>query len=137
MREIKFRAWDQSKKKMRELSLLGLMWQRETDLTVYGVNDHNGLVSHSIKDNVPVMQYTGLKDKNGKEIYEGDIVTYNRSVGNWIGQYMTTTHEIVFSEDVFSYVMKYGSSYIKLRKNLGYEYEVIGNIYEKPELLNK
>jgi hypothetical protein len=50
---------------------------------------------------------------------------------------MTTTHKIVFSEEVFAFVMEYGSSYIKLRKHWGYEYEVIGNIYENPELLKK
>jgi uncharacterized phage protein (TIGR01671 family) len=88
-----------------------------------------------ISDFEHIMQFTGLKDKKEIEIYEGDIVTYKRSVGNWTGQFMTTTHEIVFSEEVFAYVMKYGSSYIKLRKHWGYEYEVIGNIYDNPNLL--
>lgn len=82
-----------------------------------------------------LMQFTGLLDKNGVEIYEGDIVTYKRSVGNWTGQTMTTTHKIIFTEEVNAFVMDYGSSYIKLRKHWGYEYEVIGNIFENPDLL--
>ena len=82
------------------------------------------------------MQFTGLQDKNGKEIYEGDIVVYDRGVGNWTGKRMSTTHTIVFSEEVFAFVMDYGSSYIKLRKHWNYIYEVIGNIYENPELLS-
>lgn len=86
-------------------------------------------------DDITLMQYTGLKDKNGKEIYEGDIVTYKRSVGNWTGKFMTTTHKIIFTEEVNAFVMEYGSSYIKLRKHWGYEYEVIGNIFENTELL--
>ena len=84
-----------------------------------------------------VRQFTGKQDKKGKDIYKGDIVTYKRSVGNWTGKFMTTTHEIVFSEEVFAFVMKYGNSYIKLRKHWGYEYEVIGNIHENPELLKQ
>jgi uncharacterized phage protein (TIGR01671 family) len=82
-----------------------------------------------------LMQFSGLKDKNEKDIYEGDIVTYKRSVGNWTGQTMTTTHKIIFTEEVNAFVMEYGSSYIKLRKHWCYEYEVIGNIFENPELL--
>lgn len=82
-----------------------------------------------------IMQFTGLSDKNGSKIFEGDIVTYKRSVGNWTGQTMTTTHKIIFTEEVNAFVMDYGSSYIKLRKHWGYEYEVIGNVFENPELL--
>jgi uncharacterized phage protein (TIGR01671 family) len=82
-----------------------------------------------------IMQFTGLSDKNGSKIFEGDIVTYKRSVGNWTGQTMTTTHKVIFTEEVNAFVMDYGSSYIKLRKHWGYEYEVIGNVFENQELL--
>ena len=75
-------------------------------------------------------QFTGLHDKNGKEIYEGDIVSYKRNVGNWTGKSLTTIHEIIFTEEINAFVMKDNSGYIKLRKHWGYEYEVIGNIYE-------
>ena len=81
-------------------------------------------------------EFTGLTDKNGVEIYEGDILTYKRSVGNWTGQFITTTHKIVFSDEVFAFVMKYGTSYIKLRKHWGYEYEIVGNIYQNEHFLN-
>ena len=82
-----------------------------------------------------VGQFIGLHDKNGKEIYMGDIVTYKRSVGNWTGRTMTTTHKIIFTEEINAFVMECGSSYIKLRKHWGYEYEVIGNIFENPDLV--
>ena len=86
-------------------------------------------------DDIVLIQFTGLSDKNGSKIFEGDIVTYKRSVGNWTGQTMTTTHKIIFTEEVNAFEMDYGSSYIKLRKHWRYEYEVIGNVFENPELL--
>lgn len=110
-REIKFRSWSNNFKRMIMPSELSLK------------NCNNDNYAY-------LMQFTGLKDKNGKEIYEGDIIIYNRGVGNWTGQRMETTHEIVFNDEVFAFVMKCGSSYIKLRKHWNYIYEVIGNIYE-------
>lgn len=94
-----------------------------------------GSFMHHYSDCKDIMQFSGLLDKNGNKIFEGDIVTYKRSVGNWTGQTMTTTHKIIFTEEVNAFVMDYGSSYIKLRKHWGYEYEVIGNIFENPELV--
>ena len=82
-----------------------------------------------------LMQFTGMVDKNGTMIFEGDIVSYKRSVGNWTGKYITTIHKIVFTPDINAFVMEEGSQYIKLRKHWSYEYEVIGNVFENPELL--
>ena len=141
-RVIKFRAWDNCKKEWLlgyEYPNLGgfsidgecvLMGEWENVCTSFMFENGNRK-----KDDLKLMQFTGLIDKNGKEIYEGDVVTYNRGIGNWTGDRMTTTHEIVFNDEVFAFVMKYGSSYIKLRKHWNYIYEVIGNIYENPELL--
>ena len=118
-----FRAWIES--------TLGnyMAIQGEPDLETLGSFMHH----YSGCKNI--MQFTGLLDKNENKIFEGDIVTYKRSVGNWTGQTMTTTHKIVFTEEVNAFVMECGSSYIKLRKHWNYEYEVIGNVFENPDLL--
>ena len=122
-RLFKFRAWGTKIKWMSKPFSFGQV-----------LNFHDQIIKSLTTDEI-VMQFTGLKDKNEVEIYEGDIVTYKRSVGNWTGQFMTTTHKIIFTEEVNAFVMEYGNSYIKLRKHWGYEYEVIGNVFENPELL--
>jgi len=122
MREIKFRFWDDS---LNEFVNITATCSLNIKKMIQGK-----------ENNIILSQFTGLKDKNEKEIYEGDIVIYNRGVGNWTGQRMSTTHEIVFTDEVFAFVMKYGSSYIKLRKHWNYIYEVVGNIYENPQLLS-
>lgn len=122
-RLFKFRAWGTKIKLMSKPFSFGQV-----------LNFHDQIIKSLTTDEI-IMQFTGLKDKNEVEIYEGDIVTYKRSVGNWTGQTMTTTHKIIFTEEVNAFVMDYGSSYIKLRKHWGYEYEVIGNIFENTELL--
>ncbi len=112
-REIKFRAWDKKNKKM---------------MIVFGVWSYGGL--HNIHgceiDYIP-MQYTGLKDKNGKEIYEGDLLD-GIFKGGWIVwcekcagfQYRIECEEcMACSGDVHWH---------ELRDNKGIE--VIGNIYE-------
>ena len=96
-----------------------------------------GSFMHHYSDCKNIMQFTGLLDKNGTKIFEGDVVSYNRGIGNWTCKRMTTIHQIIFTNEINAFVMKYGNSYIKLRKHLNYEYEVLGNIFENTELLTK
>lgn len=77
----------------------------------------------------PIMQFTGLKDKNGVEIYEGDVV-----------KYLTHTAHIFWSPQDFGFV-HYNDvigDYAGLSFFTGYKsFEVIGNVYQNPELLDK
>lgn len=100
-----------------------------------------------------ISQYTGLTDKNGKKIFEGDILKYTRTKWNEPlhsdnGKDIVSFHEIYFDENESSFKQKhytdkgkllgsgYMSSFVDARADENI-IEVIGNIYDNPELLNK
>ena len=136
MREIKFRAWDKIKKLMLNVDEItfpqgGIHWSDGS--TTEGWVMVNDGFKHKLKETVILMQYTGLKDKNGKEICEGDIALMKNVV-----------IDFGYPEVDFVYEIKYvGSGFYLCNAGGGMEsvdskpksYEIIGNIYENPELL--
>jgi uncharacterized phage protein (TIGR01671 family) len=123
-RIIKFRAWNPIAKAMFETDGLDLKKQSllRIDRNPWNVDVLGGWKK---SDNYKLMQYTGLKDKNGKEIYEGDIVNLKRKLINKVGQ-------IVYKNTGF-YIKPFHDDYVL------YDFDteavsVIGNIYENPEL---
>ena len=126
MREIKFRAWDKSNEEMLEVE--NLYFNDMTDK----VEIRTRIYSDYFNDEEMIlMQYTGLKDKNGKEIYEGDIVAEK---GHYVKSDRLLYQKIQWKE---SYSCWLRGEYQRLTpKNIKtYQIEVIGNIYENPELL--
>jgi len=124
MRDIKFRAWHPGHPvdgKNRKGTMIP--WG-EFSLEAWFGGDQKGL-----------MQYTGLKDKNGKEIYDGDILELFFENENKDGE-IKLIREVKWVDSLCMYSI---SSYLLdmcLNKN-NIEFKVIGNIYENPELINK
>jgi len=138
MREIKFRAWD---KKIKEfapdfdnwIDFKGKYWacpSKSYDTPNVEIEEYD--------DDVILMQYTGLKDKNGQEIYEGDIVD-----GGYVVEYFEnlgwdgggSCHPGFYlrrekSKTRYTYELDY---------HLGFDddTEIIGNIHENPDLLKE
>lgn len=137
MRKIKFRFWDNVQKKMfNEVTLLGLHWECEEDPSVYIGGKHfnygdNGKTVPDYSDGA-VMQFTGMQDNNGKEVYEGDIVKGKRYSAQ--EKFVRFIGEIAYFRVSFvvNGVGKYEGIY---GEELHGNYEVIGNIYENPEFL--
>jgi uncharacterized phage protein (TIGR01671 family) len=120
MRTLKFRAWDKENKRM--------LWTGFHDRNWYLTerNDEKGCHCLGEKkqgdaNKFEIMQFTGLKDKNLKEIYEGDVVKHDELVG---------IYEVIFKNGKFLL-----SDNTFLNINLWNLSEIIGNIYENPELL--
>jgi len=128
MREIKFRAWQKHHRKMLPVKIID--FNRNTITVDYGEKTIPRFNTFDM-ENFELMQYTGLKDKYGKEIYEGDIVTeiYEGDIifrPNEVGR-------IEFSEDG-SFLIRFPHHLARLNATWK-PIEVIGNIYENPELL--
>jgi len=109
MRKIKFRVWDGEKIVIPDyITRDGIAYWKENSIREWARNN--------------IMQYTGLKDKNGKECYDGDII-FSTGHGNKIIEWIDKDAAFGF---------KSNSGFTRL---FGLIFEIIGNIYENPELL--
>ena len=146
MREIKFRAWDSYEKKMLFADEFPIFFEKD-----------NGFHSGKCADNgngdwgnLPLMQYTGLKDKNGKEIYEGDIILIENQktqiqkkkaictiAMSSRGGYCAIIEKVIKWEN-FRLDPPAPKTHIYFFNILDtLVYEIIGNIYENPGLIKK
>ena len=130
MREIKFRAW--CKRNQQMIDVMTIDFQ---DGALYGFGKSNdGFLSSSGKwSDYEIMQFTGLLDKNGKPVYEGDVI--EGSVNGWTG---TAFGKVKFVEGAFRAEIKnhYCGNKIVWDDFFG-AVKVIGNVYEHPGLLNQ
>lgn len=122
MRDIKFRAWDKISLVMTTVDMLRLIGNQTYQQ--YGLL-FKGQDYLRMPEEIELMQYTGLKDKNGKEIYEGDVIRVN--VENKYIEFHNGSWVHVNPKDVVD------SSFLNFFD--WHNYEVIGNIYENPVLL--
>ena len=130
MREIKFRAWDKLTSKM-------LYWE-------YLLSVHPSINLFFNEPDVELMQYTGLKDKNGKEIYERDIIqeqtimightgkVFQQGSGEWSVSYRRGSHPFYIPDGFENSIETHSLQDWASDKRI----VVIGNIYENPELLS-
>lgn len=117
MRQIKFRAWDVENQEMIDGDSLAF--------------DYYEPLCDQLRDSdeMKFMQFTGLKDRNGVEVYEGDVV-----------KYLTHTAHVFWSPQDFGFVHynEVIGGYAGLSFFTGYkDFEVIGNIHQHPELLEQ
>lgn len=140
-RKIKFRGWDREYEKMTYFDdedyeykpplvfRLDQVFKKDSNYDDYEDFEYN-----DITDSVELMQYTGLHDKNGKEIYEEDIVFIKGDT-----ELLDIKGKVEYSDTFAQFIITNTGNIIDEAEPLGdYEdIEVIGNVFENKELLNE
>ncbi|WP_421663606.1 YopX family protein [Lysinibacillus telephonicus] len=140
MREIKFRAWDKENQRLYEV--VGISYEDNGDVLAWRKpyeNENVNWCTYGLKvgEEAELIQYTGSKDINGREIYEGDLYKYTISHDMYNPESGHTTFEIervkavTFENGAFYHGNDLLADVIEHDDSFTY----VGNIYENPELL--
>lgn len=136
MREIKLKAWNKATKKMYEVIKIDFYNEKVGYLFADPITQGEAIGYFKFSD-IDLMEYTGLKDKNGKEIYEGDICRW-RDLETFNDEILEDIFVVVWNNEKLAWYTQNEDG------NFGYDlYEytddrdlgVIGNIYENIDLL--
>lgn len=122
MREIKFKAWVKELNEIREVEYINFLKK----MISYPNKFCKEYYLNADFDEIELMQYTGLKDEYGDEIYEGDIVTLHN-----------TRYKVIFNMEQARFVLRDDKFEMEIpfTNNNNERMEIIGNIYENPELI--
>ncbi|OCB80936.1 hypothetical protein A8O18_03935 [Lentilactobacillus parabuchneri] len=138
-REIKFRAWDKDEKRMLEVYRIGFDGPIDGAQVYCYLDDRGAKGSKECfydGDGLTLEQFTGLKDRNGQEIYEGDILAWHSNIyrkQDWIGLVKYRGAGFVVQESSRSFSTP---DWLETACNKDANIiEVVGNIHENPELL--
>ena len=135
-KEIKLKAWDKIHQRMITEDEITAIYPKSKTIEILGIRGTLCYVDYiqmrkKFESDVILLQFTGLHDKKGKEIYEGDICIVSLS-------YFDIKNEksvVIFHNGAFQF--QYGCErFFSKPYDAWDEVEVIGNIYENPELLN-
>lgn len=123
----KFRAWHKTWEEMGKVKRIRFDDDGNVTTVLFYGKDFG---TNTKIDEIELMQSTGLKDKNGKEIFEKDILDYNgrKGIVKWHGSYACFIYEFV--DELKNRTAEWQPLYLSY-----YKFEIIGNIYENPEML--
>ena len=133
----KFRAWDKKTETIQEIESISFK-EKKLVIEQQSIAWFNSDYIRNF-DDIELMQSTGLEDKNGVEIFEGDVVLVSVQNGfDYLNNKKTVVQKSEFHSGLICKSLDIGMEYRVFKRNeAGYEYEVIGNKYENPELLEE
>lgn len=128
MNNLKFRVWDKIFKKLTEIAYIDLL---KKEITYYKTSNYCYTEIVRDFDDYEIMSSTGFKDKNGTEIFIGDILTDEGEFEEDSWDY----GEVIFDKENFDCFVKWSNAGFKESIVEGHNYIIAGNIYENKELI--